>query len=166
MNSLHPFSLPTHLRFHHHNYCLSFHSILHSLENANPGWTQICLLHAITQAAERGSEEYVHTMMIRFTLNLWPHTSAEPSALLGTPTTFHSQFTLLFSHTSSSLWNFKHLLSFMFNCWLCFIRHWENGSHQEEISLFFLCQIEDPPVSEPLNPHTLPRLQWLTSLSS
>lgn len=37
MNTLHPFSLRTHHRFHHHNHCLSFHSILHSLENSNPG---------------------------------------------------------------------------------------------------------------------------------
>ena len=60
MNTLHPFSLPTHRRFHHHSHCLSFHSILHSLENSNPGWTQIYLLCAITQAAERSSEEHVH----------------------------------------------------------------------------------------------------------
>lgn len=165
MNTLHPFCLPTHLRFHHHNYCLSFHSILHSGKfepwlNRNlpspchhpSSWTW--LRRTCTQPWWLDSRLiYGHMLQL--------------SLLLCLVHLLHSIVSsLLFSHTSSSLWNFKHLLSFMFNCWLCFICHWENRSHQEEISLFFLCQIEDPPVSEPLNPHTLPGLQWLTSVSS
>ena len=39
-------------------------------------------------------KDMLTTTRIGFTLNLWPHTSTEPSALLGTPSAFHSQFTL------------------------------------------------------------------------
>ena len=156
MNTLHPFSLPTHRRFHHHSHCFPF-TLSYTL------WkTQTLVEHKSTFSVPSprqlnvAQKNMYTTTMIRVTLNIWPRTSAEPSAFLGIPTTFHSQLTLLFSHTSSSLWNFKHLLSFMFSWWLCFIRHWENRSHQEEIALFFLCQIEDPPMSEPLNPPLCP----------
>lgn len=50
-------------------------------------------------------------VLMGVTVNLWPHTSTELSVPCGSPTTFHAHFTLLFSHTSSSFRNFKHLLS-------------------------------------------------------
>lgn len=51
------------------------------------------------------------TVLMGVTVNWWPHTSTELSVPCGSPTTCQGHFTLLFSHTSSSFWNFKHLLS-------------------------------------------------------
>lgn len=89
--------------------------------------------------------EHMHmTVLIGLTLDLWPHNSAELSALCGISTAFHSQFSLFFPHTSSSVPNLN----------TCFLLHiqlsWfyislRSRTGQQGISLYFLGRTESSP---------------------